>query len=526
MAARRAVLIVVRSPAALNRLLDVIPVFEGDTRVELIFTVDQGSRFSNGLAARLAGLGARLIDWEEAVSRTFDLAVAASDNGDLHRLTAPLILLPHGVGYQRYAAHEPGAVSGLRLSTLVRDNHIVPRKLIVSHPDQLDVLRAVEPRLVPHAVVAGDPCFDRIQLSARQRDRYRAAFGAEGRHLVVICSTWGAQSLLGRQPGLPARVVAELETDRYRTALVLHPNVWTRHGPLQVRTWLRPALDAGLVLVPPEEGWRAAIVAADVVISDHGSLTCYAASTGVPVLIAENGGPEVVPGSPADTLRRFLPALAPDVPIGEQVRDLKAAEVAGLAETVFAHHGLAITLLRAAIYHELRLPLPAPPARTRPVPVPDIALNSPTVYAVRSEVSRVSADHASIVLRRFPAVTYDEDQEHPRHLAANDAEVDPGWAERAAVVWRDRPCRSLAEARHWAEKTRSRLPAVRVVATSVQPGAVLVVLRDGRELTTTGDPALAGSAIHSCVLGGVALDGLRWLEIDAGAASTTLRFPG
>jgi hypothetical protein len=317
-AALRTVLVVVRSPAALNRLLDVLPVFDGDTRVQLVFAVDHGSRFSDELPARLTASGARLIDWDTAVSETFDLAVAASDNGDLHRVKAPLVLLPHGVGYQRFAAHEPGAVSGLRLSTLARDDHVVPSTLVVSHPDQLEVLRTVEPRLVPRAIVAGDPCFDRIQLSSRRRDHYRAAFGAEDRQLVVICSTWGRHSLFGRQPGLPTRIVAELETDRYRTALVLHPNVWARHGPLQIRTWLRPALDAGLVLVPPDEGWRAAIVAADLVLSDHGSLTCYAASAGVPVLIAEDGGPEVVPGSPADTLRKLMPALAPDLPVAEQ----------------------------------------------------------------------------------------------------------------------------------------------------------------------------------------------------------------
>lgn len=511
----RTVLVIVRSPASLNRLLDVVPVFEGDTRVELVFTVDRGSRFSDGLVARLGACGARLVGWRQARSRRFDLALAASDNGDLHRVGAPLVLLPHGVGYQRFAAHEPGEISGLRRSTLVRDSEVVPSTLVVSHQDQLDVLHTVEPRLLPRAVVAGDPCFDRLVASAGRRDEYRSAFGATGKQLVVLCSTWGGRSLFGRRPDLATRVVAELETDRYRAALTLHPNVWARHGALQIRTWLRPALDAGLALVPPDEGWRAALVAADLVVSDHGSLTCYAAGIGAPVLLAEDGGPEVVPGSPIDTLRRRLPRLRQDIPLDEQVHD--ATPAPDVADAIFARRGQAIELLRAAIYRELRLPPPETPARVRPVPVPDLTPAAPTVHAVRSALTHKSADSASVVLRRFPAVTYDEDQTHPRHLAANDAEVDPGWVERAAVVWRDRPHDSVAAARDWAAATTNRV----AVAPVRDDG--LYVLVGTHELHAAGaDAALVGSAIHCCLVHGLAPERLRRLDITAGAASATV----
>jgi hypothetical protein len=514
----RTVLVIVRSPAALNRLLDVIPVFEGDTRIELIFAVDGGSRFSDGLATRLAAAGARLVDWRQALSRSWDLALAASDNGDLHRVTAPLVLLPHGAGYQRFAAHEPGEISGLRRSTLVRNDRVVPSKLVVSHPGQLDILRAVEPRLLPHAVVTGDPCFDRISVSAGRRDEYRAAFGTAGKRMVLLCSTWGPNSLFGRQPDLATRVVAGLETDRFRTALVLHPNVWARHGPLQIRTWLHPALDAGLVLVPPDEGWRAALVAADLVVSDHGSLTSYAAGIGLPVLVAEDGGLEVVPGSPIDVLRRSLPLLRRDVPLGEQM-DV-ATKPPDVTESIFAYSGHAVERLRTAIYGELKLPPPELPARTRPVPVPDVPLTTPTVYAVRSELRHEPGDRATVVLQRFPAITYDEDQPHARHLAANDAEADPGWLERASVVWRDRQHDSVAEARKWART----LPNLVVVAR-IRHGGLLVVIRGKGELPVVGtdDAALVGSAIHACVVRGVPLAALRRLDITAGTASTTVQ---
>lgn len=521
----RTVLVVVRSPVSLNRLLDILPVFAGDPRVQLVFAVDGGSEFTGGLRSRLAGHGARLISWKDATSRSFDLALAASDNSDLHRIRAPLVLFPHGVGYQRFSAHEPGAVSGLRRSRLVRHGRVVPARIVVSHPSQRDVVGAVDHRLLSRVVVAGDPCFDRIRCSVAGRHRYSPAFGADGRRLVVLCSTWGPHSLYGRRPGLPARVVAELDADGYRTALVLHPNVWAQHGEFQLRTWLRPALDAGLVLVPPEEGWRAALVAARLVVSDHGSLTTYAVSAGAAVLLAEDGGPEVVPGSPIDLLRRRLPRLRDDVALDEQIApaDAVAADVAG---TVFAEVGRSAQVLRAVLYEQLRLAPPASPVRVRPVPVPDLAVPAPTVYAVAAELGAAREERVSVTLRRVPATGHDEpDGSRPRHLAVSDAELDPGWAQRAAVVWRAGPPVPAEVARAWAKDLTERLPAVRVAVAAVREDEVLVVARERRELLASGtaDAALVGSAVRCCLVGGVRLDLVRTLDITAGGTTVAVR---
>jgi hypothetical protein len=40
-------------------------------------------------------------------------------------------------------------------------------------------------------------------------------------------------------------------------ALILHPNVWARYGRMQIESWLAEAMNAGLMLVPPWDGWRA-----------------------------------------------------------------------------------------------------------------------------------------------------------------------------------------------------------------------------------------------------------------------------
>ena len=43
---------------------------------------------------------------------------------------------------------------------------------------------------------------------------------------------------------------------------VVPADVWSAYGAWQVRTWLADCLRAGLLLLPPGEGWRAALVAA------------------------------------------------------------------------------------------------------------------------------------------------------------------------------------------------------------------------------------------------------------------------
>ncbi|MFC7740294.1 hypothetical protein ACFQXA_03960 [Nocardiopsis composta] len=60
-------------------------------------------------------------------------------------------------------------------------------------------------------------------------------------------------------------------------------------------------------LIPPEQGWQAALVAADAVIGDHGSVTYYAAALGRPVLLAAFDEGEVLPGSHIDLLGRAAP---------------------------------------------------------------------------------------------------------------------------------------------------------------------------------------------------------------------------
>jgi hypothetical protein len=196
---------------------------------------------------------------------------------------------------------------------------------------------------------------------------------ADGQKTVVVSSTWTSQSAFGRHPDLFEQLTAELPPDQYRVVALLHPNIWCNHGAWQVRAWLADCVRAGLVLVPPEEGWRAALVAADVVIGDYGSVTQYASAIGTPVLLAAAPDDDLLPGSPAAEVKRIAPQLRMDCPLLFQVQLATDALTpsTGIAELLTSKPGQAGRILRHTMYQLLGLSEPPRGVRISAVSPPE-----------------------------------------------------------------------------------------------------------------------------------------------------------
>jgi hypothetical protein len=195
----------------------------------------------------------------------FHLAISASANGELHRLKAPLLLVPHGAGHNRLlrtAEGHRGEVSGLARRQLMHDGRIVPTAIALSHQEQLARLQRDCPEAATHATVVGDLVFDRILANLVRRDRFRRALKVSRDRMLVVVSSHGANTPCSAPtPELPARLVTELPADEYQVVLAAHPNAWYGHGGLQLRLWLAGARDGGLSLLPPRQGRQAALVA-------------------------------------------------------------------------------------------------------------------------------------------------------------------------------------------------------------------------------------------------------------------------
>ena len=100
--AARTVLAVVHNLTAATRLFDVLPVVAGDSRVQVVFGCPGSSAFGAGTAEFLTGQGVAVLPWEQAIRTSFDLAITASYRGGLGDIQAPVLSVPHGMGYNKY----------------------------------------------------------------------------------------------------------------------------------------------------------------------------------------------------------------------------------------------------------------------------------------------------------------------------------------------------------------------------------------------------------------------------------------
>ncbi|WTJ47707.1 hypothetical protein OH786_30240 [Streptomyces atratus] len=403
------VLVVVHNVTAATRLLDVLPLFDDDLRVQLLMTCTGSSAFAAGTAELLADTGVPVLPWEQAVETGVDLVVSASFGGQLDVFSGQLAILSHGVGYTKRLAtpdtgHRtpdtgqgsgsvPAPVFGLAPQWLLSPRGTpVADALVLSHPEQYERLRAACPEAAPTAVLAGDPCYDRILAARPFRERFRRALGVRpGQRLVLLNSTWNPESLFGDGGEVPDggdvvaallnRVADEFPVDEYRFAAVLHPNIWHGHGPGQIRAWLDRARRGGLALIDPLNGWRQALLAADAVIGDHGSVTFYAAALGTPVLLGAVPLHALDPDAPISAFMREAPRLAPDAPLLPQIEELigRHRPLPGPAGFTTSVPGESAARLRKLFYSMMGVPEPGRPATLEPLPLPGYEPGTATV---------------------------------------------------------------------------------------------------------------------------------------------------
>jgi hypothetical protein len=505
----RAVLVVARTVTSASRLIEALRFFRNDFRVKLLFTVNDTSPYSAGALDVLRQAGVeRVVPWSE-VSRTHHaLAISASENIDFASLKGKTVVLPHGVGFNKYVP-DP-RTGGTRLAGLppveaLRSGRV---RVVLSHPAQEQQLRAVCPDIAGHTTVTGDSTYDQLLTSLPLRQRYRRKLGLHGRKLVLLSSTWRSESEIGHWRTLPKELLASLPSDEYQVAVCLHPNIWSHYGPITVRNWFSDALDAGLLLVPPTQGWQATLLAAHVVATDHGSISLYAAALGKPLLLAAFGE-ERVPGSPIDTLGQLADRLDPHSDLRRQIDQALATHdpqrFTALAQSVFAHVGESTLLLRDLLYQELHL---TPPHDDPPLLRPEDARPEQrpvTAFDVYTEF----AGPDTVRIWRYPKAARPDIDGHPypqpphagRHLAVEEDEPSLIRPQQAGVLARREPA-DEAGALAWATEKLRDYPGARVAACATPSGCVAAI-KNGPKVrvnATCTDSMILASAIYACVV--------------------------
>jgi hypothetical protein len=267
--------------------------------------------------------------------------------------------------------------------------------------------------------------------------------------------------------------------DEYRVAVALHPNVWHGHGPWQVRTWLADCLRAGLILIPPREGWRAGLIAADCVVGDHGSVTFYGAALGRPVILAAFPSTDLDPVSPVARLGQVAPFLRPSQPVRRPVEqailDFSPTQYAAVTEATTSEPGESARLLRRIVYEKLGLPEPSARVEIPSIPIPELPTGaSPGASSLFVSMTKRAADGGRLAIRRWPAELSEPDP--TSHLMVDEATSDPRTLELADVV----TCRAerlVDSPRAWIRETFDRHPGCVVASVETGRGASLAGLR-------------------------------------------------
>ncbi|WP_275295185.1 hypothetical protein [Amycolatopsis sp. La24] len=294
-----------------------------------------------------------------------------------------------------------------------------------------------------------------------------------------MSSTWFRNALLGSWPDLLRRLMAELPVDSYQVTLALHPNIWHGHGPWQVRSWLADCVRAGMILLPEIDGWRTGLIAADIVIGDHGSVTGYGAALGRPTLLATFADEDIDPRSPLadlaasatrlDRARRLRPQIE------AALREHDPRRLERFQASITSVPGQALDRLRTLFYRLLDLdqppgepPLTVLPAWTPAEPAP-LALQVSTVLDRRTRRIR---------LTRRPAIALGDpepgDEAAPHLLCPVDHPQRTLRAEAAIITAESRDDR----AGDWARATLRRHPGA-VIAAILSPHAAIAEFRDG-----------------------------------------------
>jgi hypothetical protein len=372
----RTVIAVVHTVAGLGHLVDALELLEVDPRIQVVFT-QAPDLFNNGVARMLDGLDTVVVPWRQAMATPFDLAIV-SDTAGVHELDAPVLLVPHGVMNNKLAPAALAGVDnelvvGMAAAWLTRFGRLVPAAMALSHDELLAVLHRQCPEALTVARVVGDLCLDRLNASHGTRKHYRQRLGiGQEQVLVALSSTWGPNSLFGRWQRHVYELAAQLPPEHVAVA-VMHPALWYGHGPRQVKAWLREACRGGLRIVEPLD-WRALVVASDVLIGDHGSVTVYAAATGVPVLQIDDAPEAVKGGSAGSLLARSAMKLAIDRPLTEQLTEVmegyEPSRHEAIRRRVTSRPEQAASLLRSLMYRLLDLEEPPGAVCADPVSLP------------------------------------------------------------------------------------------------------------------------------------------------------------
>jgi len=353
----RRILLVAMNELGLRQFMLLREVFSDDSSVEFAVTDSPRGTANRALIEKWCRQhGLDYLPFGRARWRTWDLMIFA-DHDDMARfpVDVPKVRISHGIFGSKLVGGVPYRYDPKWIE--------YRRKVFYSRmfePSEYAVECALShnPKLDSIAVAVGDLSADRLLSLRPERDGIRAGFGYFPNDFVILLqSTYGATSLMESiGKALVGKCINLAEAKGWKFILQTHPHHWT--GPHAVdhpygQFLLKQEDKPGITVIHPDEDWAPHMIASDMVITDHTSLSMTYALLSKPTLFVDVPGTQLIEGNPGHRLAQILPKLSS---VGNLAEDIKRArdtfpreQVAEIAKDILSYPGEAVERMRSEL---------------------------------------------------------------------------------------------------------------------------------------------------------------------------------
>lgn len=222
----------------------------------------------------------------------------------------PILRIPHGSVGKRI----DGEVWAFGSKCYDKNRNILYKRIFVYSEHERRIAIEIDPQFSDKVEVVGNLKSERLLERSRTRDEIRNQLGVnQDETLVFMVSTYGPNCLLNTV-GDSLLSEARQVCGKFRFALCIHPKeyVFKRETESDWNENLSMLKNDGFLVLESGEDWEHYMIACDVILTDHTSLSSYGVGLGKPYIFTPV--PESVTEKYSLTcqLMDFSPILRPD----------------------------------------------------------------------------------------------------------------------------------------------------------------------------------------------------------------------
>lgn len=316
----------------------------------------EAERIMNRLPLRQVG---RL----EYYFRHWDLVVTAdhlNSGGALTHINSTswaTLRIPHGIANKMVA----GQLYTYGKNCYDKRDRMLYSCIFASSKTELDLALGMNPAFSDVVTVVGNLKCDLILEQSRQRDDIRCKLGVNpDEKLILVASTFGPNCLFNV---VGDALLAEIDrlSGQYRFVLTIHPLEYAANLPNKPSWGERLSVfkDKGCLVITPGESWEPYMIASDVIITDHTSLSLYGLVLEHPYIFSPIPDTVISQETLTWQLRKFSPILNSDVSnlqecLHTALYEYPYNELGSLRAKCLPLNGQAKSLVRAAVFRLLK----------------------------------------------------------------------------------------------------------------------------------------------------------------------------